>query len=234
MNTDHDKNPYEMEFSNNWLITYSDMITIILCFFIVFFTYSSQEISALYDTKNALTDQISQLHAQNQKLKTEKENLAAQLFGLTNIEKDIKTSKEDFISFLRENNLLDQVNIIENEKGLLIRFKDSVLFGSGEADITQKGYAVLDEIGDKLGTIDHNIIVEGYTDNVPISTPEFPSNWELSVSRAIQVVKFFTEKKSISAQRITVSGYGERNPIDTNETPEGRANNRRIEITIVD
>lgn len=229
----HDKEKYEMDLSTNWLITYSDMITIVLCFFIIFFTMTSKEMSMLSKIKESLSTEVNTLTSENKKLKGEKASLAAQLFNLQNIEKDVNTSEEEFISFLRENNLLSQVKIIQNEKGLLIRFKDSVLFDSGKADISEKGYTILERIGDKLKDIENDIVVEGFTDNVPIHTKEFPSNWELSVARAIQVVKFFTKDNDIDEKRISVSGYGERNSIDSNDTPQGRANNRRIEITIV-
>ncbi|QZY55269.1 OmpA/MotB family protein [Crassaminicella profunda] len=230
----HNQNEqHEMDLSTSWLITYSDMITIMLCFFIIFFTMAAKETTMLSEIKNNLSTKITALADENKKLKVEKENLATQLFNLTNIEKDMDTSKEEFIAFLRENNLLDQVKILQNEKGLLIRFNDNVFFPSAKADLSKDGYAVLSLMGDKLKKIDNDIIVEGFTDNLPIHTKEFPSNWELSVARAISVVKYLTEEKEINPNRISVSGYGERNPIDTNDTKKGRANNRRIEITIV-
>lgn len=230
-NTQHEQ--YEMDLSTSWLITYSDMITIMLCFFIIFFTMAAKETTMLSEIKNNLSTKITALADENKKLKVEKENLATKLFNLTNIEKDMNTSKEDFIAFLRENNLLDQVKILQNEKGLLIRFNDNVFFPSAKADLSKDGYAVLSLMRGKLKKIDNDIIVEGFTDNLPIHTKEFPSNWELSVARAISVVKYLTEEKEINPNRISVSGYGERNPIDTNDTKKGRANNRRIEITIV-
>ncbi|WP_053954928.1 OmpA/MotB family protein [Inediibacterium massiliense] len=228
-----DKDQYDIDISTNWLITYSDMITIILCFFIIFFSLNAKEMSMLTEIKDSLSKKVSTLTSENEKLKEERNSLAAKLFGLTDIEKDVVTSKEDFITFLRKNNLLDQVKILENERGLVIRFRDSILFPSAKANISKEGYEVLDHIGEKLKNIDNDIIVEGFTDNLPIRTKEFPSNWELSVARAIHVVKFLTETKGIDENRISVSGFGERKPIDTNKTSTGRSNNRRIEITIL-
>lgn len=227
--TEHD----EMNLSTGWLITYSDMITIMLCFFIIFFTMAAKEATVLSEIKNNLSTKITALADENKKLKIEKENLAAKLFDLTNIENDVNTSKEEFIAFLRENDLLDQVKILQNERGLLIRFNDNIFFPSAKADLSEDGYEVLSLMRDKLKKVDNDIIVEGFTDNLPIHTKEYPSNWELSVARAISVVKYLTKEKGIDPNRISVSGYGERNPIDTNDTKEGRANNRRIEITIV-
>lgn len=232
MNSKDNSHKYEMEFDNNWLITYSDMITILLCFFIIFFLFTSEELTSLHTVKESLNNQLDILSNENKDLKMKNENLAAQLFGLHKNGKDPTASSDDFMTFLEKNNLQDQVDVIENERGLLIRFRDSVLFQSGKAGISQDGYLLLDKIGEQLQQVNNNIIVEGYTDNVPIRTKEYPSNWELSVARSIEVVKYLTETTGIARNRVSVSGYGERNPIDSNSTEEGRANNRRIEIII--
>ncbi len=231
---------YEGDISNSWMIIYSDMITIILCFFIIFFTFTAEENTLLFKLKNSLENKVSKLNTEveelntvNERLKKETASLSQKLFNLTNIERDVKTSNEDFISFLRDNNLLEDVTILEDENQLVIRFKDSILFDSGEAEIRQEGYEVLDRIADKLKKIENDFVVEGYTDNVPIKTHEFPSNWELSSARAINVVKFFINNKNINEDRISFSGWGERKPIASNDTEEGRAKNRRIEIKII-
>ncbi|MFT9494397.1 OmpA/MotB family protein [Anaerosolibacter sp.] len=232
MNSKDNANKYEMEFNNNWLITYSDMITILLCFFIIFFLFTSEELTSLHTIKESLNNQLDILSNENKDLKMKNDSLAAQLFGLHKNEKGQASTNDDFMTFLEKNNLQDQVDVIENERGLLIRFRDSVLFQSGQSGISQDGYLLLDKIGEQLQQVTNNIIVEGYTDNVPIRTKEYPSNWELSVARSIEVVKYLTETKGIARNRVSVSGYGERNPIDSNSTAEGRANNRRIEIII--
>lgn len=240
MSSKYKDNKYEIEFSSNWFITYSDMITIVLCFFIIFFIFTAEETSLLYDIKEALSSEVEELSNQvddlskeNEALQTEKDSLAALLFGLEDIEIDIQQSQEELITYLREKNLLDQVSIMQTDRGLLIRFKDSILFSSGRADISSEGHVILGHIGDKLKKIDNKIIVEGYTDNLPMNTPLYPSNWELSVARAINAAKVLIEEKSIAEERISVSGFGENHPIDSNTTSTGRANNRRIEITIL-
>lgn len=238
--SNYEEEQYEIELSNNWIITYSDMITIILCFFIIFFTFTAEESSMLYNIKETLTSEVENLSIklddlskENKLLKQEKQSLAAKLFGLTNIETDMAQSREAFIIFLRESGLIKEVDIIESERGLAIRFKDAILFPSASASIAEGGYEVLSKIADKLKEIDNPIVIEGFTDNIPINTIQFPSNWELSVARAISVARYFIDEKSIEERRITVSGFGEHNPIDTNDTPEGRSNNRRIEIIIL-
>ncbi|SET37672.1 chemotaxis protein MotB [Natronincola peptidivorans] len=240
MNSNYKDNKHEIKFSNNWIITYSDMITIVLCFFILFFTYTAEETSILYDIKQhlsleveELSSQVEELSEENIVLKQEKESLAAILFGLEDIEVDILQSQEEFIRYLREKHLLDLIDIEQSDVGLLIRFKDSVLFSSGRAEISEDGHVILNHIGDKLKQIDNKIVVAGYTDNVPMNSTLYPSNWELSVARAMNAARVLMEEKTIAEERISVSGYGENQPIDTNDTPEGRSNNRRIEITIL-
>lgn len=233
MKSQYDDMDYENDISSYWMITYSDMITIILCFFIIFFTFSAKEISALYTVKDSLTTKVNKLSDENTKLKEEKQSLSQELFNLKNVDTDLDTSNEEFISFLRNNHLLDDISISEKENELVIRFKDSVLFSSASAEITENGYLILDKIADKLKLIDNDFIVEGFTDNVPINTEQYPSNWELSSTRAINVVKFFINQKSIDEDRISFSGWGERKPIASNATESGRAKNRRIEIRIL-
>lgn len=230
MNSNNSKNRYEMEYGNSWLITYSDMITIILCFFIVFFTFTAEEASLLEKIKDTLTTEVEGLNQENEKLKEEKESLSALLFGSENS----IDSSENFMEFLEKNNLKESVYIIEEERGLVIRFKDGVLFSSGKATISESGYNLLNEIAEKIQGIPNLVVIEGFTDNIPIKTNDFPSNWELSVARAIGVAKFMIDDMAIEEERISVSGFGEQRPIDTNDTEEGRANNRRIEITILD
>ncbi|SKC45990.1 OmpA/MotB family protein [Maledivibacter halophilus] len=234
MKSQYDDNiEYEDDVSSHWMITYSDMITIILCFFIIFFTFSAEEISSLSTVKDSLMNKVDKLSSENTKLKEEKKSLSEKLFNIKNVDTDLNTSNEEFISFLRNNDLLEDVSISEKENELVIRFKNSILFDSGKAEITEKGYVILDKIANKLKLIDNDFVVEGFTDNIPINTLQFPSNWELSSARAINVVKFFISKKSINENRISFSGWGERKPIASNDTVGGRAKNRRIEIRIM-
>lgn len=230
MNSKNFKDKYEVDYGGSWLITYSDMITIILCFFIVFFTYTAEEASILETIKESLTSQVDGLNQENEKLKEEKESL----YSLLIEENDTPDSSSSFLDFLKENNLMESVNIIQGNKGMVIRFKEGVLFNSGEASISEGGFTVLHEIVEKIKSIPNLIIIEGFTDNIPIKTNEFPSNWELSVARAMGVARFMIDDMNIEEERISVSGFGEQRPIDSNDTAEGRANNRRIEITILD
>lgn len=236
----------ELNLSGSWILTYSDMVTIVLCFFIIFFVTSSRENSLLSDIKNKLGNKVSTLEEESEKLRdynldlikankdleNKANSLAEELFKLKDIKKDMKTSNEEFIKYLRENNLLDDVYLQQNDDGLLIRFKDNILFPSGSANINSNGYDILEKVADKLKKIDNRVRVVGFTDNIPAGT-KYNSNWELSAARAIKVVKYFIEEKGIDQERLSFTGWGEHKPIASNDTAEGRRKNRRIEITIL-
>lgn len=119
-------------------------------------------------------------------------------------------------------------------RGLVVSIvSDSVLFGEGSADVQLGGIVILDVIADALAEAPNAIIVEGHTDSRPISTAEFPSNWELSTARATSVLRFLSEDRNIAAGRLSAAGYADTRPIDESEGPESFARNRRVEIVVI-
>ncbi len=129
-----------------------------------------------------------------------------------------------------------QITITELKGKLTMDVVDKILFDSGEAKVKEEGLAVLQRVVDILKSVkDKNIRVEGHTDNVPIAArlaQRYPTNWELSAARAINVTKYLQEK-GIDAQILSATAYGEFKPIADNSTPEGRAKNRRIAIILL-
>lgn len=123
------------------------------------------------------------------------------------------------------------VNTKMTKDGLEITLKETggnALFASGSADLTDHAKEVLDKIIPILMEVPNDVIVEGHTDNDPISTPQFASNWELSSARATNVVKYLIQQKNIPPSRLAAIGYGEYRPISDNSTPEGKSKNRRV------
>jgi chemotaxis protein MotB len=118
-------------------------------------------------------------------------------------------------------------------RGLVLRLvNDNVLFASGQASIEPEGMHVLDVVGGVLGRIDNPLLIEGYTDDRPISTSQFASNWELSTARADTVLRYLVDTVKLGEERMTAQGYGARHPVASNATDAGRAENRRVEIVI--
>lgn len=225
----------ELEDDNigTWMITYSDMITILMCLFVIFFIISARENVDLTIVKEDLKTKVSALETEKQVLEKKNNELMQKLFELDNTSLNIEDSNEDFVKFLKENKLIDSVTLVSSKEGVMIRFNDSVMFESGKSEVTAVGKEVLKQIGEKIKAIDNEVVIEGYTDNIPIKTSRYPSNWELSAARAISVVKYFIDDLHIEEERLSFTGWGERKPIAENDTDDGRNKNRRIEITIL-
>jgi chemotaxis protein MotB len=134
---------------------------------------------------------------------------------------------------LREEKLPKDVEIINRGNDLVIHLSDDVLFPPGKGQLHSQAKQFLKKIGPVLKKSFWPLIIEGHTDNRPISTKEFPSNWELSAARATSVLRFFLEEYSITPERLTAVGYGEYQPFFPNDSSENRGKNRRVNIIIV-
>ncbi len=150
----------------------------------------------------------------------------------------IKTGSDDLL----KNKLLQLIDkyhynnsiiLDENKRGITIHILDNILFKSGSADLTSSSLLVLDRLAVILKALPNDIRVEGHTDNVPINTPDFPSNWHLSVTRALNTAYFLIHNEQLPPEKISIVGYSKYKPIDSNNTVAGRANNRRVDIVII-
>lgn len=137
-------------------------------------------------------------------------------------------------SFLVEEGLEDVITATRTEEGVILVLQDSILFDSAEAEILDSGRPFLDEVGGLLKGISNIVRVEGHTDNRPISTYRYPSNWELSGARAGSVVRYFIEEHDVAEERFLIAGYGDTRPVVENTGPENWSKNRRVEIVILD
>lgn len=124
----------------------------------------------------------------------------------------------------------NNVQVVKTENGFRATFGSKVLFQSGEASIKKDSYPYLNEMLQIALKAPFSMRVEGHTDDIPIETAEFPSNWELSTARAINVLRYFLSTGTISPKKIAAVGFGQYQPIASNDTPEGREKNRRVEF----
>jgi len=149
---------------------------------------------------------------------------------------EVQGTYNELVGKLEEEIQRGEVQISELKGKLTVNVVDKILFDSGKADLKPAGLKVLQQIGDILkSAVDKNIQIEGHTDNVPISgtlAEKFPSNWELSTARATTVLHFLQSNAGIPGERLAAVGYGEYQPLSSNSTPEGRAQNRRIQIVL--
>ena len=149
---------------------------------------------------------------------------------------EVQSTYDELVGKLEQEIERGEVRISELKGKLTVNVVDKILFDSGKAALKPAGIKVLQQIGDILNSaVDKNIQVEGHTDNVPISgglAARYPSNWELSTARATTVLHFLQDKVGVSGERLSAVGYGEYQPISSNATAEGRAENRRIQIVL--
>ncbi len=215
--------------TNGWMDTYADTITLLLTFFILLYSISAVDSEKLKELAEALQNSL-----------TGKQSVK-ELENLDDIKVDIEKDSnkyEDLAKKLNEiiekNSLTEVIKIREEDRGIVLQVDESILFDPGKAEIKEGSIDILNTISKIIEETDNDIVAEGHTDNVPINTAKYKSNWELSTARAMNIVKYFIENKNISPTRLSVKGYGEYNPIAPNDTPENRTKNRRVDILIVE
>ncbi len=220
-----------------WLITYADLITLLLAFFILMYTMSKQDskkyqevaahLKAIFTGSNAVlaTGNVAGRVPIELSFKGGAENVAALKEQL---EKEIREIGDKGAA-----DTMQKISLISDERGLVVRAMEKAFFDTGKADLTPRARSALDGIAPVLKNMPNHVRVEGHTDNVPINTSEFKSNWELSVRRATEVVRYLVERQGFPPERISASGYAEYRPIASNDSAEDRAKNRRIEIIII-
>lgn len=222
----------------NWLITYSDTITLLLAFFVLLYAFSEVDLARFRAIVASLRaslgllpggQTLSDLPGLNNAPILEDDALASLKQEMMQIQQVYET----VYGRLAATGLADSVSLEVEERGLVVRFADRVLFDLGQARLKDEARAALDLVAGELARIPNPIRVEGHTDNLPIHNERYPSNWELSVARATRVVRYFIEEHGLPPQRLSAAGYGEYYPVAPNTTAAGRARNRRVDIVVL-
>ena len=213
-----------------WMITYSDMVTLLLAFFILLYAYSVLDVQRFQQVLTSI--QSSFLGGEGildrQPLPEEDEGAVPEPGQI----EQIVITYEAVRQYLREEGMDGYIRPRIEERGIVLEIEDRILFDSGRAEIREDARQLLAKVSGILKSVPNQIIVEGHTDNVPIKTARYPSNWELSVDRAVHVVRYFIETQHIAPERFIATGYGEYQPVAPNDTAAGRARNRRVNIVI--
>lgn len=220
---------------NEWMATYSDTVTLLMTFFVLLFILTSQNNESAskvaVEALNGGGSSILQFDLYDGEVPIIGGESDIEGEGvLTKKEQTFKEAK-DFLSNNEE--LKDIVTIEDNERGVLVQLKDNILFESASSQLREDSKMILNKVSDLISNLDNDILVEGHTDNIPINTYDFPSNWELSAARAVNVVRYFVEAKGLDPTRFSASGYGEYHPVAPNDTYENMAKNRRVNILII-
>jgi chemotaxis protein MotB len=224
-----------------WLTTYADMITLLFCFFVLLFAFSSIDVQKFQAIMSSFQGAIGILdHGRSiqqsrvlQDVTLDSESHPAIVPPTIQEIRQLQAILGDLEALAGRDNIAQSMTTSMEERGIVIRFADRVLFDLGRAEIKPEGERILISLGEWFSTIPNHIRIEGHTDNLPINTPRFPSNWELSTARATNVLRFLLENTSISPAQFSVAGYGEYRPIADNDSEEGRRANRRVDIVLL-
>jgi len=217
------------ENQDRWLLTYADLITLLLAFFIVMYSMSRVDAKKFGAVSSALSGVLKGADLS----KRDRE-----LSGKLNTGGPLKTGELRLMQRQLEQKVGDAgmtstISADVTERGLVISVKDATLFDEGKADLNPGALAVLHVIGHEISIVNNHVRVEGHTDPRPINTVRFPSNWELSTSRATSVLRYLVDSTGCAPQRISALGFGEYRPVVVNDTPEHMAENRRVDIVLL-
>jgi len=242
-----------------WLLTYADLITLLMAFFVIMYAMSNIDATkysvmakslkialGVEDKTGGGSGLIAGLTGDTPgndskvSLKGSSDSLSpsSKMDTLTHL-KDAQEQREFTVMIKRIKEYTTTKGIVSNVtmtidgRGLVINLSDRVLFETGKADLSPKAKEVLDGISAIILDSNKHIKIEGHTDNVPIHNERYPSNWQLSTDRATNVIMYWLEKHPGASSKLSAAGYGEHRPIDSNDTPEGRAKNRRVDIILL-
>ncbi|MCS7234202.1 MAG: flagellar motor protein MotB [Synergistetes bacterium] len=219
-----------------WLTTYGDMVTLLLTFFVFLFSFSTIDVmqfqKMIFSFKGALgvltggkTFDVERIIG----------------MGFTGMDAGMLRQQTPYLKevmkqverLVERENLGGELKLRFTREGLVITLTESILFDPGSATLKPNAVPVLLELSKILSNISNDLRVEGHTDNTPIKTPIYPSNWELSAARAASVGRFIIDRGGIDPRRVSIAGYGQYKPIVPNDTPEHKALNRRVDIVIL-
>lgn len=228
------------ENAERWLLTYADLITLLLIFFIIMYTMAKMDVAKF----NVMAESLSGAFKGTKSINVGSEGI---LKDLPPVPKDLGAGAEQkamdslegkINNLAKKYNLQDYIKVTQEERGLDVEIKNElvniVLFQSGSAELTPEATDIISKIGTLLTELPDNYMrIEGHTDNIPISTKAFKSNWDLSTSRSTNVINLLINKAGLDPTKLSAVGYGEYKPLADNNTEDGRAKNRRVNIVII-
>jgi chemotaxis protein MotB len=211
-----------------WEVVYSGFILIMLCFFIMLCSFSTMEEAKVMRFVRSFTNAVSffpggRSFESGTVILPESAGMVASRNELAKLFENLERLSDRF-------NLKDKIELLFSKEGLVMRLSEHTLFESGVASISPQALPLLEKMGALVAQTTYLIRIEGHTDDVPIHTAVFPSNWELSTARAVNVLRYLIEHHRIDSQRLSAEGFGEFQPLVANDTPANRSKNRRVEV----
>lgn len=224
----------EHENHERWLVSYADFITLLFAFFTSMYAISSVNEGKFRILSESLAIAFNPTQYTSTRMPEGPRFVKEQRSHASDEFKDMFTNNYQKIqAALRELEQDQKLSLLVDEQRITIRISESMLFEPASDKVVDGGFTVIDEVARVLKELPNGIRIEGHTDNVPVHTERFPTNWDLSASRAIRLLKYFVDQHGYDPRKLSALGLGEYRPIDTNDTPTGRSKNRRVDILVV-
>lgn len=250
----HHAEHHEEHADETWLIPYADLLTLLLALFIVLFASSNvdqkkfQQIanafSMVFSNSTSIFESPKVIPKYQQESTVPPRHETMQAFDAISLDlnkgqeymretSQLLEAKRKIDAYILDNKLGGELSTTLTQDGLMVRIKDSALFQSGSAVLLPQSERLGKEMARMLSELTQPVVISGHTDNVPINTWEFPSNWELSSKRAINFMKYIIANDiRLKSERFSAIGYGEYRPVAENTTADGRQKNRRVEVLV--
>ena len=216
---------------SRWEIVYSGFVLILLCFFIMLSSFSTMQEGKVMQFVKSFVTAVSILPSGTKfepglAVVSDSADMVATKSELAKIFQTLEQLAYEF-------NLEKEINLVLTREGLVMRMSEHMLFGLGSADIAAEALPLLQKVGAIISKTAYLIRIEGHTDNLPIHTERYPSNWELSTARAVNVLRYFIKNHNVDPRRLAAEGFSEFHPVAANDTAENREKNRRVEIIFI-
>jgi chemotaxis protein MotB len=215
------------ENSERWLLTYADLITLLLGLFVILYAMSKIDAGKYAEIVNAMGG----VFGSSKGVMAGNNGVVSSQIPL--IQNERQKIAQDLRSALHLESKKLPIAISSNERGITVHIMDELLFASGSAEIKQSSMPALDSLARVLATLPNDVRVEGHTDNLPISTSAYPSNWHLSVARAVSIAYYLIQVHSLNPEKVAAVGFAEYQPLVPNDSDVHRAQNRRVDIVIL-
>lgn len=216
-----------------WMATFADMMTLLLCFFILLLSFATMDIVKFREAMGSVQEALGvQFRHDGQFEAVASSPLQLDEFEESGAVGEDRALLEELQAAISEEGLDNEIGAEIDGRGVVVRINGRVLYRQGNAALRPESDPILRRIADLVKGTTHRVMIEGHTDDVPISTRQYPSNWELSTARAISGMRYLVEH-GVEAERVGVAGYADLRPLAPNESAEQRAMNRRVEFVFI-
>lgn len=239
---EHEKEPNH----ERWLVSYADFITLLFAVFVTLYAMSQTDKKKAEEVLASMRESFgystTSAGAKPTVIDTGSMSVIPSMHKMTQApkrgksrgsEQDFRATKASIEAYLMKVGAQNKVSVSVTQRGLVVSLKEAGFFDSGSATLKPGSYALLNDVMASLASYSNGVRVEGHTDNVPISSAAFPSNWELSTARATNVLRYLVKQEDFDPANISAAGYGEYRPVADNSDADGRAKNRRVDIVLL-